>query len=507
MSDFSSIGDGTCIGNSMDDATLLANYVRTGSQQDFATLVNRHANWVYSVCRRHAGDALAEDVTQAVFATLARKAPDLGPDASISGWLFKTARYASATARKIEYRRRKHERRAAVMKSEQAPPPADQDWQQILPQLDDAVARLPKRDSRLILLRFYQGLSHQEAATLMGISPAAAQRRLSRAIEKLRARLTHFPLVLAPGALEHCLEHQVITTAPGHVVSASISVVSALPSAGAQLIMKGAIITKRLFILKLAAAAACLIALLALAGTAVWRVLPANAAAPMTDAPQPDQQNIAASAADTSQLAQPMGVATVEFHIVADAVTTSDDDLTMMYTRLDPGGPGPLPQPGDTIRWIEVEHPQDFDRPGLPPETREWNGIHFLPVLFTPDASMDHSQTPGWSFVDAQESTANNGSRAVSVTFDPRGTKLFGELTTHWYDLAKQRKDIPNPRARLAIIVENKIISAPKLSGPLTSGSATITGGGKGGPTEEEMKRLMNAMIPPTTEPSTAASR
>ena len=53
------------------------------------------------------------------------------------------------------------------MKSEQAPGPAGQDRQQILPELDDAVARLPELDSRLILLRFYQGLSHQEAAALI----------------------------------------------------------------------------------------------------------------------------------------------------------------------------------------------------------------------------------------------------------------------------------------------------------------------------------------------------
>jgi RNA polymerase sigma factor (sigma-70 family) len=474
----------------MDDAALLANYVRTGSQQDFATLVNRHANWVYSISRRHAGDALAEDVTQAVFATLARKAPHLRPGTSISGWLFKTARYASATARKIEYRRHKHERRAAAMKSEQAPPPAGQDWQQILPELDDAVARLPKRDSRLILLRFYQGLSHREAATLIGISPAAAQRRLSRAIEKLRTRLKHFPLVLTPGAFEHGLEHLVITTAPGQVVSASISVASAVPSAQAELIMKGAVIMKRLYILKIAGAAACLFALLAVAGMAVWLVLPAKAAAPTADA---------------SQLAQPTGVTIVEFHIVADTITANAGDLSTMDSRLDPGGPGPLPQPGDTIRWFEVEHPEDFDQPGLPPETLAWNGSHFLPVLVTPDASMDHTSMPAWSFVDARESTASNGTRAVSVTFDPRGTKLFGELTTHWYDLARQQKDIPQPRARLAIILENKIISAPKLGGPLTSGSATITGGGRSGLTEEEMKRLINAMVPPTTEPSTAA--
>ena len=111
----------------------------------------------------------------------------------------------------------------------------------------------------------------------------------------------------------------------------------------------------------------------------------------------------------------------------------------------------------------------------------------------------------GWSFADAHESTAN-GSRAVSVTFDPRGTKLLGELTTHWCDLASQRKDIPHARARLAIIMENKIIAPPKLGGPLTNGLVMITGSGEDGLSEEEVKQLINAMVPPTTEPSAAAN-
>jgi RNA polymerase sigma factor (sigma-70 family) len=490
VSDSFTPGNGTCIGNSMDDLELLAEYVRSGSQQHFATLVNRHVHWVYSVCRRQAGDYLAEDVTQAVFATLAHKAARIHPDTSISGWLFKTARYVSATARKIERRRREHERRAAAMYPSQTPPPDDQEWQQILPELDAAVARLPESDRRAILLRFYQGLSHQDAAAILGISPVAAQRRVSRAIEKLRTRLRHFPLIILPGAFEQTLQNHLVSTAPSNVVAASISVASAAPSAHAALIMKGTLIMKYLHTLQLVGIAACL---LAVSGTGIWLMLPAPASHPTRVAIQP---------------AQVVKVAQVEFHIVADGITAGTVDLKAMESRLEPGGPGPQPQPGDTIRWIDVEHPEQFDHPGVPRETREWNGGRFLPVLITPDASMDQSSPPGWNFISARPN-AQEG-RAVAFSFDARGAKLFGDLTTHWYKLASQRKDLPTARARLAIILGDKIISAPRINSPITDGSGLITGGGRGGFTQEEMKRLIDAMdagaVRPTTEPASPAN-
>ena len=81
----------------MDDMQLLQEYAQSGNQEAFERLVTRHIDWVYSVCLRGVKDRhLAEDVTQAVFIILARKAKSLPPNTILRGWLFKAARLWSA---------------------------------------------------------------------------------------------------------------------------------------------------------------------------------------------------------------------------------------------------------------------------------------------------------------------------------------------------------------------------------------------------------------------------
>ena len=59
--------------------------------------------WVYAACKRGLRDRhLAEDAAQAVFLTLARRAKSISPKVRLSGWLFKTTRFAVADARKRE---------------------------------------------------------------------------------------------------------------------------------------------------------------------------------------------------------------------------------------------------------------------------------------------------------------------------------------------------------------------------------------------------------------------
>ncbi len=218
----------------------------------------------------------------------------------------------------------------------------------------------------------------------------------------------------------------------------------------------------------------------------------------------PHIQFIFREAAQTGAVAgeQQTQPATVEFHIIADYATTRVDDLNAMDLRLAPGGPGPAVQPGDTVRWVEVRHPQDFDQSGTPPETREWSGKRFMPVLVTPEASMDQSSNPGWSFARVVPRRTLNGSLAIAIEFDAHGAELFSDLTTRWFNLTAQREQ----HARLAVLCGNVIVTAPRLNSPVTGGSAIITGGGNGF-TSEEARRIFEAMNsevnPPTTGPAT----
>src|SRR6516164_6844045 len=96
-----------------DDMMLVREYSASQSNRAFETLVERHINLVYSVALRQVGDAhLAEDVTQAVFIILARKAGALSSKTVLAGWLCRTARYVSADALKSQRRRERREQEA-----------------------------------------------------------------------------------------------------------------------------------------------------------------------------------------------------------------------------------------------------------------------------------------------------------------------------------------------------------------------------------------------------------
>ena len=81
------------------DMEMVRDYANHQSEPAFATLVDRYVNLVYSSAQRQVGDPhLAEEVTQAVFIILARKAASLGQDTILPSWLHRTAVYVSADA-------------------------------------------------------------------------------------------------------------------------------------------------------------------------------------------------------------------------------------------------------------------------------------------------------------------------------------------------------------------------------------------------------------------------
>jgi RNA polymerase sigma factor (sigma-70 family) len=175
-----------------DDLNLLREFARNNSEDAFASLVARHVNLVYSVALRSVRDAhLAEEITQAVFIILARKADSLGDKTILPGWLCRTARYASANALKIQ-RRRQHREQEAYMQSilNEAEPMHEETWNRIAPLLDGAMEQLGQKDHDALVLRFFENKTFAEVGATLGASEDAAKMRVNRALEKLRKFFT-----------------------------------------------------------------------------------------------------------------------------------------------------------------------------------------------------------------------------------------------------------------------------------------------------------------------------
>src|SRR4051812_11992387 len=105
--------------NQPSDWDLLQAYTTQNSEVAFTALVQRNINLVHSAALRQTRDNhLAEEVTQAVFIALARKAHTFRPETTISGWLYRATRFAAANVVKAERRRQEREQKAVQVETE-----------------------------------------------------------------------------------------------------------------------------------------------------------------------------------------------------------------------------------------------------------------------------------------------------------------------------------------------------------------------------------------------------
>ena len=215
----------------MTDAQLLREFAATGSESAFTDLVGRHGAAVYAAALRQTRNPhLAEEVTQAVFLLLARKAEALSGQAVLIGWLMKATQFAARDLLRSERRRLERETTAYHMNRTLETPLADDPdsghlWDRIAPVLDGCLARLREADRNAILLRFFQNRPLAEVGSSLGIAEEAARKRVNRALERLRTELQRDGAAASLAILPELLTRQAVPTGPGELVGSTVSAV------------------------------------------------------------------------------------------------------------------------------------------------------------------------------------------------------------------------------------------------------------------------------------------
>lgn len=187
------------------DVELLEKFVEHASEEAFREVVLRHAGMVLGTAQRLAPDRqTAEDITQAVFVLLSRKAAKLitrTKTASVAGWLHRATHFVAREARRAAHRRERCLQEFASMNPSSNDPPSHY----LSAHLADALITLKNADREALVLRFLEDKTFGELAAAFGTSEPAARMRVSRALQNLRAKFQRRGITATDDMLETAL--------------------------------------------------------------------------------------------------------------------------------------------------------------------------------------------------------------------------------------------------------------------------------------------------------------
>ena len=194
------------------DLDLLGQYARNQAQDAFTEIVRRHVDLVYSAALRQVrSPQLAEEVAQSVFTDLARNAGKLKPDTVLTAWLYQVTRRTAVDVVRKESRRQLREQIASEMNAMNDTAP---DWTHVEPFLDEAMHTLDETDRAAVLLRYFENKSLREVGATLGTSDDAAQKRVSRAVERLREFFTKRGVTVGASGLVVVISANAVQAAP-----------------------------------------------------------------------------------------------------------------------------------------------------------------------------------------------------------------------------------------------------------------------------------------------------
>jgi len=216
------------------DGQLLDRFAAHRDEAAFEELLRRHGPMVLGVCRRllHA-DHDADDVFQATFLVFVHKARSIRKGTALGSWLYGVAYRLALKARAGAARRRLHERRVAEMRPIHVT--SDPSWDELVPILDEELARLPERLRAPLVLCYLEGKSNAEAARELGWAAGSLSKLLARGRELLRQRLTRRGVALSSAVLALALAEHASAAVPATLGQATLAAGLAA-TAGARLL-------------------------------------------------------------------------------------------------------------------------------------------------------------------------------------------------------------------------------------------------------------------------------
>lgn len=201
-----------------------------GDAASFGRLVKSLTDLVHSAALRTTREqAMAEDVTQAVFMLLAKKGRSLPAEVQPGPWCWRQAVRLATNSVRTESRRRNREQLYAAMNESSSP---QETWLKLAPLLDEALASLSAADQAVIVGKYFEREDMAALGRRLGISAEAAQKRAERALERLRALLHRRGAVASATLLGLTLKSESVTAAPASLAAQCVKAAAPAISSG-----------------------------------------------------------------------------------------------------------------------------------------------------------------------------------------------------------------------------------------------------------------------------------
>ena len=447
------------------DLELIEAFNREQSQDAFTELVRRHLDLVYCAALRQVrSPQLAEEVAQSVFMDLARNAARLKGDTILTAWLYKVTRRTAINVVRGEARRQVREQIASQLNAMNA---TAADWTHIEPVLEEAMDALDDTDRTAVLLRYFENRSLREVGEVLGITDAAAQKRVTRAVERLREFLGKRGVGMSAASLLVLISGNAVHAAPvglaAAISSALAGTVGAATTAAATKAIAMTTLQKTLIIA-------------AIAATAAVGVYEARRASGLQNQVQLLQQQ-RASLLDQVRQVEPDNETFSNKLVRAERSSAANTERLRELLRLR-GEVASLRRQQRQLEQAALAQP-GANSQTVAPQPNKPAAFQVQLVLDSPGDNSEPSNAPSGETLHLEKAplldytairsatvarNASSGAPEINVEFSPEGNELFAAVTKE------------NINKRLAIVLGGRLYAAPVIRSEISGGKTQITG-------------------------------